>query len=68
MKNEIILTIGWISAIQGALGVGGRMFGDGPWGMLPQWWDVPTAGYAAILVAGLAVAAHGESARRRSRA
>ncbi|MFI2008563.1 MULTISPECIES: hypothetical protein [Streptomyces] len=68
MKREIILTIGWIAAIQGGLGLGGRIFGDGPWGVLRNWWDVPNAGYAVILLVGVALASAGETSRRRSRA
>ncbi|MER5767748.1 hypothetical protein [Streptomyces sp. NPDC001985] len=68
MRNDITLTAGWVTAIQGALGAGGRLLGDGPWGMLERWWDVPTAGYLAITAAGLLVAYAGEAARRRARA
>ncbi|GLF97419.1 hypothetical protein [Streptomyces yaizuensis] len=68
MKDEIILTIGWVTAIQGGLGAAGRHFGDGPWGLLHRWWDVPTTGYLAILLVGAVLAVAGESAKRRARA
>ncbi|MEV4947574.1 hypothetical protein [Streptomyces sp. NPDC053755] len=64
MKNEAIAVIGWIALVQGALGAGGRMFGDKPWGLLHRWWDIPTAGYLVIAAAGIAVALWGESAKR----
>ncbi|MER6915726.1 hypothetical protein ABT354_28975 [Streptomyces sp. NPDC000594] len=67
MKNEIILTIGWVVAIQGALGAGGQLFGDGPWGLLHRWWDLPTTGYLVILLVGAVLAASGESAKKRAR-
>ncbi|MFF0446519.1 hypothetical protein ACFYT4_08925 [Streptomyces sp. NPDC004609] len=66
MKNELILIIGWVAAVQGGLGAAGQQFGDGPWGLLHKWWDIPTAGYAVILVVGLAIALTGE-ARKRGR-
>jgi hypothetical protein len=68
MKNELIAVIGWIAAVQGGLGAGGRIFGNEPWGLLHLWWDVPTAGYLALLAVGLVVALTAESARKRSRA
>ncbi|MGW6455456.1 hypothetical protein ACWF94_05915 [Streptomyces sp. NPDC055078] len=68
MKNEIILTIGWIAAIQGGLGAGGRTFGDGDWGLLHKWWDLPTTGYLVILVVGVVLALAGEAGRKRARA
>lgn len=67
MKNEIILTIGWVAAIQGALGAAGQIFGDGPWGLLHQWWEIPVGGYLVLFLVGAAIAFMGESARRRAR-
>ncbi|ANW18730.1 hypothetical protein [Streptomyces clavuligerus] len=64
MKNEILLTIGWVTAIQGGLGAGGRLFGEGPWGLLHRWWDVPTSGYLALLLVGAVLAVTGERAKR----
>jgi len=67
LKNEVVLIIGWVAAIQGALGAGGRIFGDKPWGLLQNWWDVPTVGYVAILVLGAVIASYGEMSRRRAK-
>ncbi|MFV0128428.1 hypothetical protein ACLGI4_12025 [Streptomyces sp. HMX112] len=66
--REIVAVIGWIVGVQGALGIAGRVFGDGPWGLIAKWWEIPTAGYAALAVAGLALGAYGERARARQRA
>ncbi|MFG3495593.1 hypothetical protein [Streptomyces sp. NPDC047928] len=65
--REIVAVAGWFTGVQGLLGIAGRMFGDGPWGLLPRWWDVPTAGYAVIAVAGAALAVYGETAKARKR-
>ncbi len=67
MKNETIAVIGWITAVQGALGAGGRLFGDEPWGLLQKWWDIPTAGYVVLLVAGAVIAPAGEAGRKRAK-
>ncbi|MDJ0465601.1 hypothetical protein [Streptomyces sp. H27-C3] len=63
--KETVAIIGWVVGIQGALGVLGRTFGDNPWGLLQQWWEIPTAGYAALAIAGAALAAWGEGGRRK---
>ncbi|HET6860993.1 MAG TPA: hypothetical protein VFH94_28325 [Streptomyces sp.] len=63
--KEIVAIIGWVVGIQGALGVLGREFGDGPWGLVQQWWDVPTAGYVVLAVVGAVLALWGESGRRK---
>ncbi|MFG3349650.1 hypothetical protein ACGF1Z_31890 [Streptomyces sp. NPDC048018] len=68
MKNEAIAVIGWIALVQGGLGAAGRLFGDGPWGLLQKWWDVPTAGYFALFAVGVVLAAWGETAKQRARA
>ncbi|MFF2571497.1 hypothetical protein ACIRQF_35735 [Streptomyces sp. NPDC101191] len=68
MKNEAIAVIGWIALVQGGLGAGGRLFGDGPWGLLQKWWDVPTAGYIALFAAGVVLAAWAETAKQRAKA
>ncbi|MCM2394014.1 hypothetical protein [Streptomyces albipurpureus] len=67
MKNEIILTIGWVAAIQGVLGAAGQIFGDDPWGLLHLWWNIPVGGYLAIFLVGAAIAFMGETTRRRER-
>ncbi|MFE6778676.1 hypothetical protein [Streptomyces sp. NPDC057702] len=61
--REILGIVGIVAAIQGALGIVGRVVGDKPWGMLQQWFDVPTPGYVAIAAAGLALAAWSELTR-----
>ncbi|MEV0126336.1 hypothetical protein AB0I16_33130 [Streptomyces sp. NPDC050703] len=66
--REIIAIVGWVVGIQGALGTAGRLFGDGPWGLLHQWWDIPTPLYVALFVAGAALAVYGETGKKRARA
>jgi hypothetical protein len=68
MKNEVIAVIGWITLVQGALGAGGQFFGDEAWGLLHKWWDIPTAGYVLLLLAGIALAWWGEAAKQRAKA
>ncbi|MFF0437396.1 hypothetical protein ACFYU9_34870 [Streptomyces sp. NPDC004327] len=68
MKNEAMAIIGWIALVQGGLGAGGRLFGDGPWGLLHKWWDIPTPGYLAIFAVGLVLAAFGETMKIRAKA
>ncbi|MFF9915809.1 hypothetical protein [Streptomyces sp. NPDC013457] len=68
MKNDVIAVIGWITLVQGALGAGGQIFGDKPWGLLQKWWDIPTAGYLALAVVGAALALWGETAKKRAKA
>ncbi|MFF7182913.1 hypothetical protein [Streptomyces sp. NPDC008121] len=68
MKNETIAVIGWVTLVQGVLGAGGRMFGDQPWGLLHKWWDIPTAGYIALAIVGVAIAAWGEVTKKRAKA
>ncbi|MGR8009060.1 hypothetical protein [Streptomyces hypolithicus] len=63
--KEVVALIGWVVGIQGALGVIGSIVGDGPWGLLQKWWDIPTAGYLVLAVVGAALAVWGESARRK---
>ncbi|ARX85488.1 hypothetical protein ACFWZT_27325 [Streptomyces alboflavus] len=65
--KEIIAIIGWIVGVQGALGLAGRLFGDGPWGLVHKWWDIPTAGYAVLLAVGAVLAFYGEQGRARAR-
>ncbi|QGV79213.1 hypothetical protein [Streptomyces ficellus] len=65
--KEIVAVIGWVAGIQGVLGVAGRIFGDGPWGLLHKWWEIPTAGYAVIAVAGAVLAVYGETAKTRAK-
>ncbi|MBB5937991.1 hypothetical protein [Streptomyces zagrosensis] len=67
--RELVGIAGIVIAIQGALGVCGRIVGEKPWGLLQQWFDIPTPGYVGIAVVGLVLALWGESARiaRRKR-
>ncbi|MFF8385612.1 hypothetical protein [Streptomyces kanasensis] len=65
--RELVTLIGWVAGIQGGLGIAGRYFGDHPWGLLQQWWDVPTPGYVALAVVGAVLAVHGETAKLRAR-
>ncbi|MFI0980222.1 hypothetical protein ACH4SP_24850 [Streptomyces sp. NPDC021093] len=68
MKNEIVLTIGWVVAIQGVLGFVGRTWFDNDWGLLHLWFTPPTALYIAMAVVGAALAYVGETAKKRSKA
>ncbi|GAA2795641.1 hypothetical protein [Streptomyces showdoensis] len=68
MKNEALTVIGWITLVQGGLGAGGRLFGDGPWGLLQKWWDIPTAGYLVLFAVGAVIAAYGETAKKKAKA
>ncbi|MEI5102308.1 hypothetical protein RB200_32180 [Streptomyces sp. PmtG] len=65
--REIVAIVGWVVGIQGALGLAGNLFGNGSWGLIHKWWDVPTAGYAVLLVLGVALAAYGERSKVRAR-
>ncbi|WP_282797799.1 hypothetical protein [Streptomyces sp. CC224B] len=66
--KEITAVVGWVVGIQGALGLLGKLFGGNSWGLVHKWWDVPTAGYAVLLVLGAALAFLGERGGRvRSR-
>ncbi|MEV8625712.1 hypothetical protein [Streptomyces sp. NPDC051079] len=68
MKNEALAVIGWIALVQGGLGAGGRLFGDGPWGLLQKWWDIPTPAYLVLFALGAALASYGENAKRKAKA
>ncbi|QEU92657.1 hypothetical protein CP970_18655 [Streptomyces kanamyceticus] len=63
--KEIIAVVGWVVGVQGGLGVGGRVFGDEPWGLLHKWWDVPTPLYVVLFVGGVSVAVYAEVAKKR---
>ncbi|MGA4840342.1 hypothetical protein [Streptomyces sp. G45] len=65
--KEITAVIGWVVGIQGALGLAGRLSGNDPWGLLQKWWDIPTAGYAALLVLGFVLAVYGEKGKKAAR-
>ncbi|MEV8016928.1 hypothetical protein AB0O76_11375 [Streptomyces sp. NPDC086554] len=65
--REIIAIVGWVAGIQGGLGFFGRVFGDGSWGLVQKWWDVPTPGYLAMFLVGAALAFWGETTKKRAR-
>ncbi|MEW2524248.1 hypothetical protein [Streptomyces sp. NPDC047071] len=65
--KDIIALVGWVVGIQGALGFLGRVFGGDSWGLIQKWWDVPTAGYAALFVVGAVLAVYGEFGKARAR-
>ncbi|MCH0541372.1 hypothetical protein I3F58_17755 [Streptomyces sp. MUM 203J] len=66
--KELIAVVGWFVGVQGLLGLAGRVFGEGPWGLLQKRWEVPTAGYAVLTVVGAGLAVYGERAKLRARA
>ncbi|MBM7172183.1 hypothetical protein JQK87_28065 [Streptomyces sp. G44] len=68
MQKEIIAIVGWVMGIQGGLGAAGRLFGDGPWGLLHKWWDVPTPLYVALFAVGAVLAVYGELGKKRASA
>ncbi|MGW5676646.1 hypothetical protein ACWEV4_16460 [Streptomyces sp. NPDC003860] len=65
MKNEVLLIVGWVTAVQGGVGAGGLIWGEEPWGLLHRWWDLSVPAYLAIMVAGLAIALPVEALKRR---
>lgn len=65
--REIVGIAGTVVAIQGALGICGRVFGEKPWGLLQQWFDIPHSGYVAITAVGLGCALWGELGRMSRR-
>ncbi|MGV9314700.1 hypothetical protein ACWDR0_21315 [Streptomyces sp. NPDC003691] len=67
MKNAVLEIVGWVAGIQGALGAGGLLFGDGPWGVVHQYWDLSVAGYIVLLVAGILLVGAAEVGKHRSR-
>ncbi|MFF8280311.1 hypothetical protein ACF05T_30190 [Streptomyces lateritius] len=68
VRNEVIAIIGWVALVQGGLGAGGQIFGDKAWGLLQKWWDIPTAGYVVLALAGAALALWSETAKKRAKA
>ncbi|MGX1505246.1 UNVERIFIED_CONTAM: hypothetical protein RKD43_003871 [Streptomyces graminofaciens] len=64
--REIAAIIGWVTGVQGVLGRPGPTFGDKPWGLLHQRWDLPSAGYIAVAAAGVALALTAETAKKRA--
>ena len=51
--------------MQGAMGVIGQAFFDGAWGVLPHFFELPTAFYVLLSAAGMALAAWGEADKKR---
>ncbi|GGU08730.1 MULTISPECIES: hypothetical protein [Streptomyces] len=68
VRNEVIAIVGWVALVQGGLGAGGQIFGDKAWGLLQKWWDIPTAGYVVLALAGAALALWSETAKKRAKA
>ncbi|MEU9602862.1 hypothetical protein [Streptomyces sp. NPDC048057] len=67
MKNEVLSVVGWVTAVQGALGAGGQIWGEGPWGLLHKLWDLSVPAYVVIMVVGLAIALPTEVVRKRGK-
>ncbi|MFF5976901.1 hypothetical protein ACFY7C_35895 [Streptomyces sp. NPDC012769] len=67
IARETLTVIGWIALVQGGLGAGGKFSGNGPWGLLHRWWDIPTAGYVALLAAGIALVVWGETTKQKAK-
>ncbi|AZK95790.1 MULTISPECIES: hypothetical protein [Streptomyces] len=68
MKNVVLEIVGWFVLVQGVLGAGGLLFGDGPWGVVHQYWDLSVAAYLVLLAVGIALVAvveKGKAARRK---
>ncbi|MET7799780.1 hypothetical protein [Streptomyces decoyicus] len=57
--------IGFIVMIQGAMGFVGQTFFDHAWGLLPHWFELPSAAYAGLFAAGAALAVWGDTAKKR---
>ncbi|MFB7635460.1 hypothetical protein ACFC0M_31535 [Streptomyces sp. NPDC056149] len=57
--------IGFIVMLQGGLGLVGRLFFDGPWGVLHHFVDLPTPAYAGIFAVGVALLGWEEWDRNR---
>ncbi|WP_327703562.1 hypothetical protein [Streptomyces decoyicus] len=57
--------LGFIIMIQGVMGFVGQVFFDGAWGLLPHWFDLPSAAYVGLFAAGAALAVWGDAARKR---
>lgn len=51
--------------MQGVMGFIGQTFSDGAWGVLPHFFDLPTACYLLLFAAGVALLAWGEVDRKR---
>ncbi|OEJ94980.1 hypothetical protein [Streptomyces thermolilacinus] len=62
--RELVGLLGWFMGAQGVLGIAGRVYRGEPWGVLQQWWDLPTPVYVALAVAGAALALYGETGKR----
>ncbi|KUL33637.1 hypothetical protein ADL22_32545 [Streptomyces sp. NRRL F-4489] len=59
--------VGFFVMLQGALGLIGLFFFDGPWGVLRHWFDLPWPAYLGVFAAGLALMAWGEHDRGRKK-
>ncbi|MFG2864143.1 hypothetical protein [Streptomyces sioyaensis] len=57
--------LGFIIMIQGAMGFIGQTFSDHAWGLLPHFFELPTACYLLLFAAGVALIAWGEVDKKR---
>ncbi|MER0480846.1 hypothetical protein ABR737_21285 [Streptomyces sp. Edi2] len=57
--------LGFIIMIQGVMGFIGQVFFDHAWGLLPHWFDLPSAAYVGLFAAGAALAVWGDADRKR---
>ncbi|MEV8528029.1 MULTISPECIES: hypothetical protein [unclassified Streptomyces] len=67
ITKQVVGPLGWVVGIQGALGLAGGLFGDGPWGFLHKLADVPPVGYLALLVLGAVPAVWAETGKKQRR-
>ncbi|MEU3598660.1 hypothetical protein ABZ714_08000 [Streptomyces sp. NPDC006798] len=65
MKNEALAIAGWIIGVQGALGAGGHLWGEEPWGLIHRYQELSLPAYVVLLLVGAALAGVGESGKKR---
>jgi hypothetical protein len=65
MKNSSSL-IGWLLALQGALGLLGPALGGRPMGLLPLLFDLSGAVYTGLMVGGALLIRRGRAERGRT--
>lgn len=57
--------LGFIIMIQGVMGFIGQVFFGHAWGLLPHWFDLPSAAYVGLVAAGAALAVWGDADKKR---